>query len=697
MTWEQIWMTAAVCGLLGLGVLAVCLAAWSTRRRMGEKDREVRSREQLFDLLTQNTDDIFVLFSPADFTAGYVSPNLHRVLGLDPEEVRRDVRSLLFGEQTPFGQSGLTEETLAAIPLGGVWTGERDMLHVKTCEVRFFKELLRHCSLEDREQFILMLSDRTQERQMYEMLGEALQTAKVANEAKSSFLANMSHDIRTPMNAIVGFSSLLSRDADKPEKVREYTQKIASSSQHLLGLINDILDMSKIESGKTSLNIAEFSLPELLDELQTMMLPQARAKDQHFEVTTGTGLPEYLLGDKLRLSQVLINLLSNAVKYTGQGGEVRLAVQGLPQNADSRAHLRFTVSDNGFGMSEAFLATIFDPFAREVTDETREIQGTGLGMAITKNIVDLMGGTIAVESEPGAGSTFTLEVSFVLGHREQDSGFWLRRGITRMLAADDDEDVLLDIRTLMSGTEVEITTAASGDEALSLVQDACERGEPFHVILLDWRMPGLETAEVVRRIRRTAGEQVPLLVLTSCDFEDIAEEASAAGVNAFLPKPFFLSSFQRAVGQIIGDAPAEEPQEEAFSLEGLRVLAAEDNELNAEILMELLDTEGVICEVVPNGQAALERFLHSTPGEFDMIFMDVQMPVMNGYEATAAIRASGHPGADTIPIIAMTANAFEEDVQAALASGMSAHTAKPIDMERLKAVVARFWTGSGKQ
>jgi len=571
------------------------------------------------------------------------------------------------------------------------------MLHVKTCEVRFFKELLRHCSLEDREQFILMLSDRTQERQMYEMLGEALQTAKVANEAKSSFLANMSHDIRTPMNAIVGFSSLLSRDADKPEKVREYTQKIASSSQHLLGLINDILDMSKIESGKTSLNIAEFSLPELLDELQTMMLPQARAKDQRFEVTTGTGLPEYLLGDKLRLSQVLINLLSNAVKYTGQGGEVRLAVQGLPQNADSRAHLRFTVSDNGFGMSEAFLATIFDPFAREVTDETREIQGTGLGMAITKNIVDLMGGTIAVESEPGAGSTFTLEVSFVLGHREQDSGFWLRRGITRMLAADDDEDVLLDIRTLMSGTEVEITTSASGDEALSLVQDACERGEPFHVILLDWRMPGLETAEVVRRIRRTAGEQVPLLVLTSCDFEDIAEEASAAGVNAFLPKPFFLSSFQRAVGQIIGDAPAEEPQEEAFSLEGLRVLAAEDNELNAEILMELLDTEGVICEVAPNGQAALERFLHSTPGEFDMIFMDVQMPVMNGYEATAAIRASGHPGADTIPIIAMTANAFEEDVQAALASGMSAHTAKPIDMERLKAVVARFWTGSGKQ
>ena len=532
---------------------------------------------------------------------------------------------------------------------------------------------------------------------MYEALGEALQTAKVANEAKSSFLANMSHDIRTPMNAIVGFSSLLSRDADKPEKVREYTQKIASSSQHLLGLINDILDMSKIESGKTSLNIAEFSLPELLDELQTMMLPQARAKDQRFEVTTGTGLPEYLLGDKLRLSQVLINLLSNAVKYTGQGGEVRLAVQGLPQNADSRAHLRFTVSDNGFGMSEAFLATIFDPFAREVTDETREIQGTGLGMAITKNIVDLMGGTIAVESEPGAGSTFTLEVSFVLGHREQDSGFWLRRGITRMLAADDDEDVLLDIRTLMSGTEVEITTAASGDEALSLVQDACERGEPFHVILLDWRMPGLETAEVVRRIRRTAGEQVPLLVLTSCDFEDIAEEASAAGVNAFLPKPFFLSSFQRAVGQIIGDAPAEEPQEEAFSLEGLRVLAAEDNELNAEILMELLDTEGVICEVAPNGQAALERFLHSTPGEFDMIFMDVQMPVMNGYEATAAIRASGHPGADTIPIIAMTANAFEEDVQAALASGMSAHTAKPIDMERLKAVVARFWTGSGKE
>ena len=629
---------ALLFGILTLG--AVAASVHTSRRRVWEQDREIRSREELFDLLTENTEDIFVLFSPQEgFHAQYVSPNLDRVLGMDPEEVRADARTILFdGQEERFSSSPsqLTAEVLSSVPVGGMWTGERDVLHARTQELRRFKQLLHHCTLEDKDQFILMLSDRTQERQMYEALGEALHTAKAANEAKSNFLANMSHDIRTPMNAIVGFSVLLGRDAEHPEKVREYTRKISSSSQHLLNLINDILDMSKIESGKTSLNVSEFSLPQLVDDLYAMMLPQARAKSQRFALHTRGSLPELLLGDKLRLNQVLINLLSNAVKYTQPGGQISLTLQGLGACAPGRARLRFIVADNGYGMSETFMQTIFDPFAREITDATREIQGTGLGMAITKNIVDLMGGSICVESELGKGTTFTLDLELAAADQARDDGFWPRHGITRLLVAD-------------------------GEEA-------------------------------ARRIRRTAGPQPPLLVLTSFNLDEARHAGQSMEIDLFLPKPFFLSRLQRAAAQLLEPEPGpqEAPEQEEASLEGLRILAAEDNEINAEILVELLEMEGAACQVVPNGREAVSRFAASQPGEFDMIFMDVQMPVMDGYDATRAIRGSGHPLADVIPIIAMTANAFEEDVQTAFAAGMDAHTAKPIDMSRLRAVISRL-------
>ncbi len=683
---------AGLFGLIALGVVALVILGG--RRRMDAKNSEIRSREALFDLLTENTDDIFILFSPVDFTAGYVSPNLRRVLGFEESEVRQDVRRLVFedGENVfvtdrdPFPADGLS-----AIPQGGIWSGELDVLHVRTYELRRFKKLLRRCNFEGKEQFILMLSDRTKERQMYETLGEALHTAKAANEAKSNFLANMSHDIRTPMNAVVGFSVLLGRDAEDPEKVREYTRKIAASSQHLLGLINDILDMSKIESGKTSLNMSQFSLPGLIDELYTMMLPQARAKNQEFDLYTKGALPDLLLGDKLRLSQVLINLLSNAVKYTQDGGHISLTVESLGQNPPNHEHLRFIVADNGYGMSEGFMTTIFDPFAREVTDATREIQGTGLGMAITKNIIDLMGGTVTVESEPGAGSTFTVEVEMAAAGSQHDDGFWQRHGLLRLLVADDEDQICENIVGAMAGTGVEICCVQSGQEAVQQAAEAQAAGQGFDLVLIDWRMPGMDGLEAARRIRGQAAGKAPLIVLTSYDLEEAREAARGGEVDLFLPKPFFLSNFRRAASQLL-DGGAEEaesiPEGSETLFRGLKVLAAEDNELNAEILVELLDVEGISCEVVHNGQEAVERFLRMKPGEFDMIFMDVQMPVLDGYEATRAIRTSGHPLAAKIPIIAMTANAFEEDVQAALSAGMDAHTAKPIDLEKLKATIA---------
>ena len=387
---------------------------------------------------------------------------------------------------------------------------------------------------------------------------QAFRIAEEANRAKSSFLSNMSHDIRTPMNAIVGFSTLLSRDADDPAKVREYTRKITASSQHLLGLINDILDISKIEAGKTTLNLSDESMSELIEGIDAIIRPQMKARGHAFEVRREELRHERVVMDKLRVNQILLNLLSNAVKYTPDGGRVVFTIQELPQYAKQLAHYRFIVEDNGYGMSEEYQKKIFQVFTREEDSVTNKIQGTGLGMAITKNLLDLMGGKISVVSEKGKGSTFTVDLELSISER-----------------------------------------AAEGGGA---------RQEP------------------------------------------------AAG-------------------------------EEENVLRGMRILVAEDNEINAEILSELLDMRGATCDVREDGELAVEAFARSAPGEYQLILMDVQMPVMNGYEATRAIRALDHPMAEIIPIVAMTANAFAEDIREALAAGMDGHVAKPIDMERLEQTV----------
>ena len=535
------------------------------------------------------------------------------------------------------------------------------------------------------------VDDETREElEQKNFLREALSQANRANEAKSAFLSNMSHDIRTPMNAIIGFTVLLDREAGSPEKVREYTRKISASGHHLLSLINDVLDMSKIESGKTSLNIASFSLPGLLEELYTILLPQARAKEQSFDFQVHGHPAEQLLGDKLHLDQILINLLSNAIKYTPEGGEISLLVEALTPITPQYAHLRFAVRDNGIGMSEAFLKTVFDPFSREMNSTTSGIQGTGLGMAITKNLVELMGGTIRVESRQGEGTAFTVELSFALPVQPDEESFWSRKGISRILVADDDEQVCLDIRELLDGTGVEVTCVNSGPAAVEAAARAGESGADFHAILIDWKMPGQCGVETVRQLRREVGPDVPVLVLTAYDWSDIEDEALAAGVNAFMPKPFFVSTFRQALDSLDrtqGAGPDQPPED---ILKGMFFLVAEDNELNAEILSEMLAMEGASCEVAANGQLAVERFLSAGPDRYDMILMDVQMPVMGGYEATRRIRSSGHPRAADIPIVAMTANAFAEDVRHALDAGMNGHLSKPIDMNAMRELLGRL-------
>ncbi len=521
---------------------------------------------------------------------------------------------------------------------------------------------------------------------------DAINSAEAANKAKSMFLSNMSHDIRTPMNAIIGFSSLLMRDAEKPAKVREYTRKVTASSQHLLSLINDVLDISKIESGKMVLNISEFELADTVAAVDTVIRPQTSARNQTFDVHVSGLQHEQLLGDEVRINQVLINLLSNAVKYTQEGGHIEFRVEGVPQASSQFQRLTIIVRDNGYGMTKEYCEKIFDAFTRADNDTTRTVQGTGLGMAITKNIVDMMGGSIVVESELGCGSTFTVHLNLRIPDENLDAKFWKQNGVSRILIVDDEREVCQSILDLMAGTGVQIDYALQGAQAVEMVQQAVLKHREYHVILIDWRMPQMNGLDTARKIRGLVPREVPILVLTAYEWSEIEDQALEGGIDGFLPKPFFVANFRERLMQIWEDLNKEDTQTGCVpeALAGRHFLVAEDVDLNAEILSEILSMQEASCKVVENGKLAVEEFERSEPDLYDAILMDVQMPVMNGYDATRQIRSSARPDAARIPIIAMTANAFAEDVKEALEAGMDAHVAKPIDPQQLCATLSDF-------
>ena len=656
--------------------------------------KELKYREKMFDVLSNNVNDIFIMLDINTRTVDYISPNIKRLLGINVKDALADIRAI--GACAVDDDIIIPDAELRLIPLNENRQWETEYMHQTTGEHRSYRVTIYHLDIGGMEKYIIVMSDRTLDKKLNGKLQQALDAAKSANEAKSNFLSNMSHDIRTPMNAVVGFSVLLERNADKPELVREYTRKIMASSHHLLSLINDVLDMSKIESGKTNLTIARFSLPDLLEELNVIINPQAHAKNQDFTIRVQGTPPDELMGDRLRLNQVLLNILSNAVKYTPDNGKIEFTVQEVTQQ-DAAAtgqytKLRFIVKDNGIGMSEEYVKEIFEPFSREKNSVVNKIQGTGLGMAITKNLVDLMGGIINVESAPGVGSTFTIELSFAVVE-EQTQDAWFANKITRMLVADDEEEICLGIREAMRETGVDVSYVTDGAAAVEQAVRAHELKSNFNVILLDWKMPGLDGVQTARLIREKVGADVPILVLTSYDWSDIETEAREAGINAFMPKPFFASTFFQTIKPLFTqtiDEPDIDEETYEHVLDGKLFLVAEDNELNAELLTEMLAIDGAKCEVATNGKIAVEMFEQSQPGQYDMILMDVQMPVMNGYEATRAIRASAREDGATIPIVAMTANTFADDVKDAFDAGMNAHLAKPIDMDAVRRTVARL-------
>lgn len=696
---DRILLGSQVTVVLLVVILAICaivlLLIRGIRRDMARKEQEIRYQEELFDILSthlaSNTDDVYLLLDLKRRRTEYVSPNVKRVLGIPAEEVIADVRFFVGvapedGEHLDIDRLYSMEPGESLPPLSTPW------INPMTKEPRWLRVSFYCTAVQGEPRTVIYISDRTEDRKARDRLTEALNLAQIASRAKSAFLSSVSHDIRTPLNAIIGLVALLQQEADDPDVVREYAQRIDAASQHLLGLINDVLDMNKIESGSASLNLSEMDMAAVIEEINTIIRPQAKAKKQTFEIHVPPMSHEHLVGDKLRINQVLINLLSNAVKYTQEGGWIEMRVEELPQVVKEYSRIRFTVRDNGMGMSPEYLEVIFDPFTREESSATRQIQGTGLGMAITKSLVDLMGGSIKVESVLEKGSTFTVELELYIQEQENDPAFWKSHGVSRMIVADDEEEVCLGIAESMKNTGVVTDYATDGASAVRMMRAARERREPYDLILLDWKMPELNGLETARLIREDYPERIPILLLTAYDWGDIEQEAREIGVNHFMPKPFFISSLKAAIVRLMGDLEGAEEDKENL-LKGKQILVVDDIEVNRIILVKILHAQGADCDTAMNGQEALEAFQQSPPGTYDLILMDVQMPVMDGYAATKAIRASGCPGANTVPIIAMTANAFVDDVRDAIEAGMDAHVAKPVQVDKLTATIRQVLDG----
>ncbi len=555
-----------------------------------------------------------------------------------------------------------------------------------TGEPRYFQmKVVRLDQEANRHRVVLGLrsidEETKQELEKTALLQDALEQANRASRAKTVFLSNMSHDIRTPMNAIIGFTALAISHIGSREQVEGYLKKIMTSGNHLLSLINDVLDMSRIESGKLQLEEKACSLPEILHGLRNIVLAEVHSKQLELYMDTVDVVHENIICDDLRLNQVLLNLLGNSIKYTGAGGMVSMRIAEKPGAPEGFANYEFCIRDTGIGMSEEFVQHITEPFERERNSTISGIQGTGLGMAITKNIVDMMNGTIDIKSKKGVGTEFTVCFTFRLDGEAPESTTIPQLQNCRALVVDDDFNTCDSVTCMLQEIGLRAEWTLSGKEAVLRTRQAAMRGDQYGVYIIDWLLPDMNGIEVARRVRKEIGEDAPIIVLTAYDWSEIEDEARDAGVTAFCSKPLFLSELRGTLQSIV-DAPEDKAEEKAPLRTG-RILLAEDNELNQEIATAILEEAGFTIEVAENGQVAVEMLEASQPGYYRLVLMDVQMPVMDGYEATRAIRGLENRKLAGIPILAMTANAFEEDRQEAIRSGMNGHVPKPINIDTL--------------
>ena len=679
---DKLWLRTAqiVAGItVGMAVLVILLIVRRSHTTLRRKNTEISYRDELFKKLSLNVDDVFLMLDAETAKVDYVSPNIERLLGIPWKEVRQDARVLaaLHPKDDPDRDKNYLEGLLS----GQQREWDDEYVHLETGERRWFHIVAMGSEVEGRTKHILVMSDRTADKQVNQALSDAVAAAETANRAKSTFLSNMSHDIRTPMNAIIGFTTLAISNIDDKNRVKDYLSKTLASSNHLLSLINDVLDMSRIESGKLHLEEVEVNLSDVLHDLKTIVSGQIYAKQLELYMDAMDVTDEDVYCDKTRLNQILLNLLSNAIKFTPAGGTVSVRVRQLAGQVRGCGQYEFRIKDNGIGMSPEFAKKIFEPFERERTSTVSRIQGTGLGMAITKNIVDMMGGTIEVQTAQGKGSEFIIRVPLRVQaeHRPVEKITELE-GL-KALVVDDDFNTCDSVTKMLVKVGMRAEWTLSGKEAVLRARQSIEMSDAYHAYIIDWRLPDMNGIEVTRQIR-SLNDDTPIIILTAYDWSDIEVEAKAAGVTAFCSKPMFLSDLREtlmsALGQKLTDASQELLPEKNADFKDRHILLVEDNELNREIAQEILREYGFRVDTAENGEVAVEKVSTAAPGSYDLVLMDVQMPVMDGYTATRKIRALDDPARAKIPILAMTANAFDEDRCNALESGMNGFLSKPI-------------------
>ena len=666
-----------------LMVLLIALIVHRSRDALRRRDTEILYRDELFTRLSRNVDDVFLMMDAETSRVDYVSPNIERLLGVPLEQVQQDIRALraLHPKDSPDRDRNFFE----GIQCGEQCEWNADYAHQQTGERRWFHIVAMGSEVAGRTKYILVMSDRTADRKINQALSEAVAAAEAASRAKSTFLSNMSHDIRTPMNAIIGFTTLAVSNIDNQERVKDYLTKTLSSSRHLLALINDILDMSRIESGKLQLEETEVNLAEMLHDIKTIVGGQIHAKQLELYMDALDVTDEDVYCDRTRMGQILLNLLSNAIKFTPAGGTVSVRVRQFAGTVRDCAQYEFRVRDNGIGMSPEFAQKIFEPFERERTSTVSRIQGTGLGMAITRNIVEMMGGTIKVQTEKNRGTEFIicLPLRVQTGTRREEKIAELA-GL-KALVVDDDFNTCDSVAKLLTRVGMRAEWTLSGREAVLRARQSIELGDPCRAYIIDWRLPDMNGIEVARQIR-SLNDDTPIIILTAYDWSDIEVEAKAAGVTAFCSKPMFLSDLRDTLLTAIGHTQTEAqdilPGKNA-DFRGRHILLVEDNELNREIAVAILHEYGFLVDTAENGAVAVEKICTSDPGRYDLVLMDVQMPVMDGCTATRRIRALKDPARAAVPIVAMTANVFEEERKRAFDCGMNGFLSKPIVIEEL--------------
>lgn len=670
--------------LFSIAAFIIVMILRKNRLNIKSKNTQILYRDEMFKKLSMNVDDVFLMVDAKTARVDYVSPNVEKLLGITVKQIKENIYVL--GKLHPQDTEGQRSKHLKGLLVNEQREWDFEYVHKKTGEQRWFHIIAMGSEIEKKQKCIIVMSDRTADRKMNQALSDAVSAAETANRAKSTFLSNMSHDIRTPMNAIIGFTTLAVSNIENQEKVRDYLGKILASSNHLLSLINDILDMSRIESGKIHLEETKVNLSDLLHDLKTIISGQIHAKQLELYMDAMDVTDEDIYCDKTRLNQVLLNLLSNAIKFTPAGGTVSVRLRQFPSTQKDCAQYEIRVKDNGIGMSQEFAQKIFEPFERERTSTVSKIQGTGLGMAISKNIVNMMGGTIEIKTQKNKGTEFIIRLMFrIQSEKHRVEKITELEGL-KALVVDDDFNTCDSVTKMLVKVGMRSEWTLSGKEAVLRAKQSIELGDAFHAYIIDWRLPDMNGIEVTRQIR-SLGDDTPIIILTAYDWSEIEVEAKAAGVTAFCAKPMFMSDLRETLMTALGQKKEQNNDdvlpEADFNFKNKHILLVEDNELNSEIATEILTEYGFIVDTAENGAEALEKVSTSKPGTYDLVLMDVQMPVMNGYEATKCIRKLKDPALANISILAMTANAFDEDRKKALESGMDGFLSKPIVIKEL--------------